>query len=80
MSGLRTRPTWLAQGMRLCAVLMGALGVYMLAGEGVSWWRIALGLLLLACPFGVAWAAIRMSRKPLELPDQPQSCCKEEKK
>jgi hypothetical protein len=79
MTEHRTRPTWLAQGMRLCAVLMGALGIYMLAGEGLSWWRIALGLLLLVCPFWVVWAAWRMGSQPLELPGDKDSCCKEKK-
>ncbi len=79
MAEIQTRPTRLAQGMRLCAVLMGALGIYVLASEGLSWWRIALGLLLLACPVWVVWAALRMSRQPLELPESTDSCCKEKK-
>jgi type VI protein secretion system component VasK len=69
MTAPRIRPTMLTLGMRVCAVLMGLLGVYFLLGEGVPWWRIALGLLLLACPVWVVWMAWRMSRIYVPPPD-----------
>ena len=54
----RPRKHW----MRVCAVLMAALAVVVVVSGDVSWWRVLLAVLLLACPAIVIWTAFRFGR------------------
>ena len=50
MNAMNTPAESLSTWTRVCAVLMGALGFYVLLSGDLTWWRIALAGLLLACP------------------------------
>lgn len=55
--------------MRVCAVGMAGLAVALVASGEVSWWRLLLALLLLACPAIVIWSALRFGRREDFQPD-----------
>lgn len=50
------------QWMRPCAVGMAGLAIILIASGTVTWWRLLLALLLLACPAIVLWSALRFGR------------------
>lgn len=65
MKTARVRPSRYAVAARICAVAMAFLGLYLLFGQELAWWRVVIGLVLLACPVLVVWAALDMGRRPL---------------
>lgn len=74
MKAARTRPSRSALAASICAVAMAFLGLYLLFGQELAWWRVVVGLALLACPVLVVWAALDMGRRPLpkeETRDKP---------
>jgi hypothetical protein len=61
----RPRTHW----MRACAVGMAGLALILLLSGQITWWRLLLALLLLACPAIVIWSALRFGRSDDFLPE-----------
>lgn len=45
-----------------CGLLMAALAVAVPLYYGLAWWTLLLALVLLACPVGIVWTAVRFGR------------------
>lgn len=58
--------------MRVCAVVMAMLAVVVVFSGDVSWWRVLLALLLLACPAVVIWSAWTFGRAENFRPDSAE--------
>ena len=52
----------LASWMRTCALVMGGLGLFILLSGGLTWWKVALAVLLLACPAMAFWVGWKYGR------------------
>jgi predicted cobalt transporter CbtA len=55
-------PNSMRKAMWTCGVLMTAIAVALPLRYGVSWWTVLLAVVLLACPVGLVWTALRFGR------------------
>jgi hypothetical protein len=55
-------PNGMRTAMWTCGLLMTAIAVALPLLYGVSWWTMLLALVLLACPVGLVWTALRFGR------------------
>lgn len=68
IASARPRKHW----MRVCAVVMAVLALIVVLSGEVSWWRVLLALLLLACPAVVIWSAWTFGRAENFQRDNPE--------
>ena len=57
-----SNPGGMRTAMWTCGLLMTVVAVALPLLYGVSWWTLFLALVLLACPVGLVWTALRFGR------------------
>lgn len=71
MDDSRSTSSSLHGAMWGCGLLMAALAVAVPLYYGWAWWTVLLALVLLACPVGIVWTALRFGRGDNAFPTLP---------